>query len=223
MKHRKTAQTERSDSSGGDDEVKEIFTRAKASPYRFFAVAAILAALFSLLPTQADAPMEGAPYLAQGGADAQPAPADSGMPAGADVSDTTQADAYLHRTMRYICGHSVQRREELPAQLRGLTHAALEKDIGRAIPGAKVTGFSAREVDIAQAMDIPCPLHWVLRLGENGRLQVLQNMTGETLEVVREAEAERQSLGADTLQELLAGVVFDDVQALEGYMESLNS
>lgn len=197
--------------------------RAKASPYRFFAVAAILAALFSLLPTQADAPVEGAQYLAQEQENEQEKYTDLGVPAGADVSDTTQAGTYLHRTMRYVCGHSVQRREELPAQLRGLTHAALEKDIVRVIPDAKVTGFSVQEVDIAQAMEIPCPLHWVLRLGENGRLQVLQNMTGETLEVLREAEVERQALGTDTLQELLAGVTFDDVQALEGYMESLNS
>ena len=197
--------------------------RAKASPYRFFAVAAILAALFSLLPTQADAPVEGAQYLAQEQENEQEKYTDLGVPAGADVSDTTQAGTYLHRTMRYMCGHSVQRREELPAQLRGLTHAALEKDIVRVIPDAQVTGFSVQEVDIAQAMEIPCPLHWVLRLGENGRLQVLQNMTGETLEVIREAEVERQALGTDTLQELLAGVTFDDVQALEGYMESLNS
>ena len=197
--------------------------RAKASPYRFFAVAAILAVLFSLLPTQADAPVEGAQYLAQEQENEQEKYTDLGVPAGADVSDTTQAGTYLHRTMRYMCGHSVQRREELPAQLRGLTHAALEKDIVRVIPDAKVTGFSVQEVDIAQAMEIPCPLHWVLRLGENGRLQVLQNMTGETLEVIREAEVERQALGTDTLQELLSGVTFDDVQALEGYMESLNS
>ena len=197
--------------------------RAKASPYRFFAVAAILAVLFSLLPTQADAPVEGAQYLAQEQENEQEKYTDLGVPAGEDVSDTTQAGTYLHRTMRYMCGHSVQRREELPAQLRGLTHAALEKDIVRVIPDAKVTGFSVQEVDIAQAMEIPCPLHWVLRLGENGRLQVLQNMTGETLEVIREAEVERQALGTDTLQELLAGVTFDDVQALEGYMESLNS
>ena len=197
--------------------------RAKASPYRFFAVAAILAVLFSLLPTQADAPVEGAQYLAQEQENEQEKYTDLGVPAGADVSDTTQAGTYLHRTMRYMCGHSVQRREELPAQLRGLTHAALEKDIVRVIPDAKVTGFSVQEVAIAQAMEIPCPLHWVLRLGENGRLQVLQNMTGETLEVIREAEVERQALGTDTLQELLAGVTFDDVQALEGYMESLNS
>ena len=203
--------------------MREKIMRAMVSPYRFFVVAAILAALFSMLPTQADAPMDGGQYLARDEATELEQQKDMGIPAGADVSDATQVGTYLHRTMRYICGHSVQRREALPAQLRGLTHAALEKEMERALPGAKITGFSSLEVDIAQAMEIPCPLHWVVQMGENGRLQVLQNMTGETLEVIRETEIERQALGEEALQELLAGVIFDDVQALEGYMESLNS
>ena len=203
--------------------MREKIMRAMVSPYRFFVVAAILAALFSLLPTQADAPMDGGQYLAQGETSVRDEHTDMGVPAGADMSETTRDGTCLHRTMRYLCGHSVQRREALPAQLRGFTHAALEKEMGRVVSGAKITGFSALEVDIAQAMEIPCPLHWVLQMGENGRLQVLQNMTGETLEVIRETEIERQALGGDTLQELLSGVVFDDVQALEGYMESLNS
>jgi len=179
-----------------------------------------------MLPTQADAPDAGGMRLpaqeeqsAQAGAES----AQSGIPAGADLSDTTQPGAYLHRTMWYVCGHSVQRREALSASLVGLTHTALDRQIGRVIPGAKVTGFSAQEVDISQAMDIPCPLHWVLRMGESGRLEVLQNVTGEALSVVRQTQVEREQLGEETLQELLSGVTFDDVQALEGYMESLSS
>ena len=27
-------------------------------------------------------------------------------------------------------------------------------------------------------MDVPCPLHWVLRAGDDGLLAVLQNTTG---------------------------------------------
>ena len=62
---------------------------------------------------------------------------------GADLSERTAADGYLHRTLYYApCGHSVQRREALPAQLTGLSRQALEKEIGSVIPGAAVTGFS---------------------------------------------------------------------------------
>lgn len=196
--------------------------RLTGSPYRFFAAAALLAVMFSMLPTQADAPEERGLQLSQEETRGETIAPD-GVPAGADLSDRTGDHTYLHRVMRYSCGHSVQRREALPAQLSGLTHAALEKEIGRVIPGAKITGFLAQEVDIAQGMEIPCPLHWVLQLGENGRLQVLQNLTGESLEPVREMDIDRRALGAQTQQELLSGVVFDDVQTLEGYAESLSS
>jgi len=206
--------------------MKERIRRAMVSPYRFFAAAAILAALFSMLPTQADAPDAGGLRLsmqeeqaAREHEEVEP----GGVPAGADLSERTHEGTYLHRTMRYACGHSVQRRESMPSPLRGLTQAALDAQIVRVIPGAKVTGFSVQEVDIAQAMDMPCPLHWVLRLGENGRLEVLQNVNGEALSVIRDTQITLQQLGDETLQELLGGVTFDDVQALEGYMESLSS
>ena len=72
-------------------------------------------------------------------------------------------------------------------------------------------------------MAIPCPLHWVLRKGENGRLQVLQNMTGEALSVVRESDEAFDLLPGEAQEQLLEGMVFDDVQMLEGYLESLGS
>lgn len=207
--------------------MKERIMRAMASPYRFFAVAALLAALFSMLPTQADAPeTDGMRFATEEERQAQRQGESlraDGVPAGADLSDRTREDTFLHRTMRYVCGHSVQRREVMPAQLRGLTHTVLEKELGRVIPGARVTAFSAQEVDIVQGMDMPCPLHWVLQLGESGRLEVLQNVTGEALSVIRQTEIGRSRLGEETVQELLSGVIFDDVQALEGYMESLSS
>lgn len=198
--------------------------RAACSPYRFFVAAAVLAVVFCLLPAPGDAPkqgQEGALLAAE--ATAQPGDM-PGLPAGADLSERTQAEGMLHRTLYYApCGHSVQRREKLPAALAGLTRGALEAQIGSVIEGAKVTGFSAQEVDISLEMDMPCPLHWVLRKGENGRLQVLQNLYGEALEVVRESDAAFDLLPGEAQTQLLEGMVFDDVQMLEGYMESLSS
>lgn len=207
--------------------MQERMRRAMVSPYRFFVIAAVLAALFSMLPTQADAPdgermLAGAPERAEE-KEAGHAAQQSGVPAGADLSERTQEGAYLHRTLRYVCGHSVQRREALPAQLIGLSHAALEAEIGAVIPEGQITGFSTEEVDVAQQMAIPCPLHWVLQLGENGKLEVLQNMTGEALKVVRTTEADTELITNEQRQALLEGVVFEDTQALEGYMESLTS
>jgi len=194
------------------------------SPYRFFLAAAALAALMCMFPVYVDAPVQSAVHRQEGEADEADAGERTGLAAGADLSERTQSHAYLHRTTTYApCGHSVQRREALPAPLVGLSRAAIEAEIGSVLPGARITGFSAQEVDVALAMDIPCPLHWVLIAGENGKLQVRQNLTGDALKTVRQTDIEQALLDEATRGELFEGLVFDDVQALEGYLESLSS
>ena len=123
--------------------------------YRYLLIVVALAAMLCLLPAQgADAPSAEKPQTARETHAVE-------APAGADLSVKTDRDAYLHRTMYYApCGHSVQRREKLPARLVGLTRGALEKEIGGLYENAAVTGFSAAEVDESTRMDVPCPLHW---------------------------------------------------------------
>lgn len=191
-------------------------------PYRFFLYAAVLAVIMCLLPIPAqDAPKENeqlAVDVNEGEMEI------SGVPAGADLSERTQAGCMLHETLFYApCGHSVQRREAMSARLVGLSREALEKEIGEVIPGAVVTGFSAGEVDVSRSLDVPCPLHWVLRAGEDGKLQIWQNRMGEELSFVRGTDVPVSSVGEKERQELLDGRVFDDVQALEGYIESVSS
>lgn len=221
----------------GDEGV--LFAEIWGSPYRFLIAAAVLAAILCLFPVKVDAPEEPQTMLAseatvpppsaaqegvQGYPAAQELPAGQEMPAGADLSERTAAGCFLHRTLYYApCGHSVQRREELPAQLVGMSRALLEQEIGSVIPGAAVTGFSSSEVDISLSTDIPCPLHWVLRGGEDGRLAVFQNRNGETLEIVRTTDVPLDKAPQDDQAQLREGRIFDDVQALEGYLESLSS
>lgn len=195
-----------------------MFSALMRRPYGFFVLAAVLAALLCLFPVKVDAPEDGQSVRAE--ATASP----DGVPAGADLSERTDGQTALHRTLYYTpCGHSVQHRTALPARLAGLTRAALEKEIGGVLPGATVTGFSGAEVDVSVAMDIPCPLHWVLRGGEDGLLAVLQNRTGESLEVVRATDVPLTAAPDEEQAALRAGRIFDDVQALEGYLESLSS
>lgn len=210
----------------------QVFSRAGLYPYRFLIAAALLAAIFCLFPVQGDAPQQAqTPMSGQQLASAQtdltaatPFPKVPGLPVGADLSERTQQNAMLHRTLYYApCGHSVQRRQALPAGLIGLTRSALEKEIGGVIPGARITGFSAQEVDISLEAQMPCPLHWVLKSGENGKLQVLQNLTGEAMDIVRETDVEQRSLPEEAQVQMLEGMIFDDVQTLEGYLESLSS
>ena len=121
--------------------------------YRYLLIVVALAAMLCLLPAQgADAPSAEKPQTARETHAVE-------APAGADLSVKTDRDAYLHRTMYYApCGHSVQRREKLPARLVGLTRGALEKEIGGLYENAAVTGFSAAEVDVSTRMDVPAAL-----------------------------------------------------------------
>lgn len=188
--------------------------------YRYLLIIVLVAALLCLMPARgADAPNEKKPQTA-----AAQSVESAEAPAGADLSAQTNRETYLHRTLYYApCGHSVQRREKLPAQLVGLTRGALEKEIGGLYENAAVTGFSAGEVDITTRMDMPCPLHWVLRGGEDGLLAVWQNTTGEALSVVRKTDIPVTAAAEEEQVELRDGRMFDDVQALEGYLESLSS
>lgn len=188
--------------------------------YRYLLIIVLVAALLCLMPARgADAPNEKKPQTA-----AAQSVESAEAPAGADLSAQTNRETYLHRTLYYApCGHSVQRREKLPAQLVGLTRGVLEKEIGGLYENAAVTGFSAGEVDITTRMDMPCPLHWVLRGGEDGLLAVWQNTTGEALSVVRKTDIPVTAAAEEEQDELRDGRIFDDVQALEGYLESLSS
>lgn len=188
--------------------------------YRYLLIIVLVAALLCLMPARgADAPNEKKPQTA-----AAQSVESAEAPAGADLSAQTNRETYLHLTLYYApCGHSVQRREKLPAQLVGLTRGVLEKEIGGLYENAAVTGFSAGEVDITTRMDMPCPLHWVLRGGEDGLLAVWQNTTGEALSVVRKTDIPVTAAAEEEQDELRDGRMFDDVQALEGYLESLSS
>ena len=191
-------------------------------PYRFFLYAAVLAVIMCLLPISAQDAPKGNEQLAIDEKEAEMET--SGVPAGADLSERTQAGCMLHETLAYApCGHSVQRREAMSARLIGLSREALEREIAEVIPGAVVTGFSAGEVDVSRSLDIPCPLHWVLKAGEDGMMQVWQNRTGEALSFVRGTDVPVSGVSEGEKKDLLDGRVFDDVQALEGYLESMSS
>ena len=194
-----------------------MFDQAIQSPWRFFLATAVLAAILCLFPAKVDAP-EQAVVRQETQAPVQE------RPVGADLSERTGSSCYLHTTLYFApCGHTVQGRDRLPAGLVGLSRAAFEEALEKAMPGAAVTGFSQDEVDIARSVQIPCPLHWVLRTGEDGMLHVLQNRDGESLSVVRRTDVSAAGMSAQETAALLEGKVFDDVQALEGYLEGISS
>lgn len=194
-------------------------------PYRFLLAAAVLAAAMCLFPVRVKEEESALPYAAQEMPQEEAAGGNGGEEmAGADLSERTAAGCMLHKTIRFApCGHSIQRREKLPANLVGLSREALEKALGQLLPGASVTGFSGEEVDLSVRLEIPCSLHWVVRSGDDGMLCVMQNRMGEALELVRRTEIPLSAAAEEERAPLREGRIFDDVQALEGYLESLSS
>ena len=68
-----------------------------------------------------------------------------------------------------------------------------------------------------------CDFYSLPLAGDDGLLAVLQNTTGETLTVVRRTDIPIALAAGEEQDELRDGRMFDDVQALEGYLESLSS
>ena len=68
-----------------------------------------------------------------------------------------------------------------------------------------------------------CDFYSLPLAGDDGLLAVLQNTTGETLTVVRRTDIPMALAAGEEQDELRDGRMFDDVQALEGYLESLSS
>ena len=126
------------------------------SPYRYLLAAAVLAAMLCLLPARgADAPVQTEKSLEL---TARQSDAPQEEPAGADLSDRTQKNAYLHQTLYYApCGHSVQRREKLPAKLVGLTRGALESEIGSASSPMTFNGVSSHIGSVSSFRRAPSP------------------------------------------------------------------
>ena len=68
-----------------------------------------------------------------------------------------------------------------------------------------------------------CDFYSLPLAGDDGLLAVLQNTTGETLTVVRRTDIPVALAAGEEQDELRDWRMFDDVQALEGYLESLSS
>ena len=106
---------------------------------------------------------------------------------------------------------------DAPNEKKPQTAAAQSVESAEAPAGADLSAQTNRETYL------PCPLHWVLRGGEDGLLAVWQNTTGEALSVVRKTDIPVTAAAEEEQDELRDGRMFDDVQALEGYLESLSS
>lgn len=140
--------------------------------------------------------------------------------AGSSTVQVLAADCAVIQQMTYApCQHSLVRRQALPAELAGKTLT----ELSAAYENWQVTGFSPAEVTMEQRLDIFCPQHTVLLPDEGGMLCIWQNKYGDALALVKELGTAVSELPEDAQDEVRRGKGFDTQEALEKWLESVES
>lgn len=137
-----------------------------------------------------------------------------------DAAQTLQADCAVVQQLTYVpCGHQLTRRTALPAELAGKGRAELEA----AYDAWQVTSFAPAGVEMAQQLDMFCPQHIVLLPDESGQLCAWQNKYGDALALVKELGATATELPDAAQAEVRQGKGFDTLDALEKWLDSVES
>lgn len=159
--------------------------------------------ILALVPRGAQAPDEG-----------------SAAQVGLDAAQHLAADCAVIQRMSYApCGHSMTRRQALPAELAGKGRS----DLAAAYDAWQITAFSPTEVTMEQTFQLHCPQHTVLKPDESGMLCVWQNRYGDALALVKELGDPLNELPEGVQDEVRQGKGFDSQSALEQWLESVGS
>ena len=126
----------------------------------------------------------------------------------------------LTQTLAYTrCAHEVTRRVEAPTSLTGKTR----EEAQAAYPDWQLTEFLPARIAMRRDIALHCPEHYVLMPDEAGMLGVFRNEYGDGLKFLRGLETPLSALPEDVAQSVREGMGFDSLEALEGYLESLES
>lgn len=137
-----------------------------------------------------------------------------------DVQQTTNADCQLIQHMTYApCGHDMTRRQVIPRELAGKNREA----VASAYDTWQITSFASAEVVMEQTLALYCPQHVVLMPDEGGMLCVFQNKYGDALALVKELDLLLTELPDDVQQTVRSGKGFDTIEALEQWLEGVDS
>ena len=137
-----------------------------------------------------------------------------------DTQQTTNADCQLIQHMTYApCGHDMTRRQVIPRELAGKNREA----VASAYDTWQITSFASAEVVMEQTLALYCPQHVVLMPDEGGMLCVFQNKYGDALALVKELDLLLTELPDDVQQAVRSGKGFDTIEALEQWLEGVDS
>lgn len=174
--------------------------------------AAALAAL-TLLGTMpwARAPVEEAPRRSAQETERPVRPADAG-------EGRTAAGCQVIQTMRFSrCGHSVTRRVGLPEALAGGDFQALRDYYSL----WRVDSFSPDAVSMSRDLDLYCPMHFVLGVGETGEIALGRNVYGDGMAVQQiYGDKSLEDFSEEDRDALRAGLGFDSREEAEAWLRA---
>lgn len=126
----------------------------------------------------------------------------------------------LHQTLDYaVCGHHVERKIDAPDTVLGMNREVFEQ----AMADWRITSFASSRVDMTRTLEMPCPAHWVIWAGADGKLGVYRNLYGEELLCLRNLEIAVSAAPESDEAQLRRGMCFDTEQEAEAYLEAIQS
>ncbi len=140
--------------------------------------------------------------------------------AGQSDAIVPQEGCELLQTLSYArCGHTVVRRLTAPVEICGQPLDGVQA----AYPAWRITEFGAKQIRMEQHLQMFCPDHMVLMPDGAGMLCVFENKYGDALSLVKELNIPLKSLPAAAQEEAEPGLGFSTPEALEMWLESVES
>ncbi|MDO4572245.1 MAG: hypothetical protein Q4C13_02665 [Clostridia bacterium] len=145
---------------------------------------------------------------------------DGGAADTAQAAESIGADTALERVVHFsACAHETSIPMDAAAYL-GYTR----EDMIRHFPDASIMRFDSEEVTLFQLVQGYCPRHYVLRMQDDGTLQVMKTndslLTEELIALLPEEPALLHEAERDGLR---AGLAFDSLPEIDAYLESMGS
>lgn len=138
----------------------------------------------------------------------------------ADTSGTLNADCQVIQHLTFVrCGHQLTRRQTLPAELAGKGR----DEVTAAYDAWQISSIAPAEVVMERRLELHCPEHVVLMPDEGGMLCIFRNRYGDALALEKELNMPIGELPDAVQSEVRPGKGFDTQEALEQWLESVES
>ena len=128
------------------------------------------------------------------------------------------------RVERDICYLGCQHRETVAVTDTSALVGMTRQELAAYWPDAVITSFTSELVRVVVSTESYCPKHLLLRADAQGNLEVCQMQT-DTLAMapVLELEVSLDGLGEEARAELQEGVLFNSLEEINHYLESMES